>query len=258
MDDLILQIIKDLGINNQFSRNNKTYQILKENIKNKLKDIYADDILNEYTADKILFEEEHGNKIPLYKREKNENIDKILTKVEIHMINFFNRKKQKEEEWEEVLQKLKSDDGLWGKKNKINIANNKVLLSYDYPWQKGGVLMCLYTGTGKIIITTIEEIKMPKKKNKLEDDYNRYKKREIFDKYGNALITTVKEYGKHRNPNLIKHEVDNLKKQYFDDIFEKIKKLKKLKDNNIIATLLLSIAPNGEEKIQKEECQLIK
>ncbi len=260
MDELIRQIIKDLGIDNKFLKNYRTYEILKENIRNKLKDIYADEILNNYTSEKMLNQVQEEDLISSYRKEKYLSIDKIISKVELHMINFCNRKKQNNEEWEEVLQKLKSDDEIWGKKNKIYITTNKVFISYDYPWQKGAVLMYLYGGTREIRITTIEEIKYPDEKN-IEEKIYRYKKRERFDQCNNPIITTVKEYGKHRSPNVIKNEIDKLKKEYFDDIFENLKKLNKPKDKNVknmIATMFLSIIPKGEENIHKGNEDLIK
>ena len=48
MDEIIRKIINDLDIDDKFITNPETYQVLKYNIRNKLKDIYADCILNEY------------------------------------------------------------------------------------------------------------------------------------------------------------------------------------------------------------------
>ena len=98
MDELIRQIIKDLGIDNKFLKNYRTYEILKENIRNKLKDIYADEILNNYTSEKMLNQVQEEDLISSYRKEKYLSIDKIISKVELHMINFCNRKKQNKTE----------------------------------------------------------------------------------------------------------------------------------------------------------------
>ena len=70
MDELIRQIIKDLGIDNKFLKNYRTYEILKENIRNKLKDIYADEILNNYTSEKMLNQVQEEDLISSYRKEK--------------------------------------------------------------------------------------------------------------------------------------------------------------------------------------------
>ena len=154
---------------------------------------------------------------------------------------------ENKDEWDDVVNKVKSDEEIWGKKTQIQVQKNKVFISYDNPWQRGAVLMYLYSNK-EIKVTTIEEKYEKFIHSNLENEKYRFKKRDKYDKNGNLIYTSVKEYEDFKDKELITKKIIGLKKQYFEDVFENLKN--KVKNNkNIIMTILLSVTPiESEEK----------
>lgn len=247
MDEIIRKIINDLDIDDKFITNPETYQVLKYNIRNKLKDIYADCILNEYSVEKALHDEKETNYYPLFQNKQCNKFEDMITMLDVRMIKIFKKKMENKDEWDDVVNKVKSDEEIWGKKTQIQVQKNKVFISYDNPWQRGAVLMYLYSNK-EIKVTTIEEKYEKFIQSNLENEKYRFKKRDKYDKNGNLIYTSVKEYEDFKDKELITKKIIGLKKQYFEDVFENLKN--KVKNNkNIIMTILLSVTPiESEEK----------
>ena len=224
MDELIHRVMQDLNIEEKFIENQSTYNIIKHYIRIKLKDLYSYYLYKEAKDD---IECSQSEIIEGLKKENGllVDIDRPIDIFEIRMIKYFKNEMKELEKWNETISKIRRNMKILEKTVRIVTDKNKLFISYKAPWEKENVIMFYDEYSGNI------DVKKSKEKVEINDDQDSKQEslciiNEKYNSNGERISVKVKDFGDKVQKENAKKQVKKLKREYYDNIFQKLYRMK--------------------------------
>ena len=222
MDELIVKVMQDIGINEKFIKNPSAYSIIKHYIRIKLNDFYSYHLLNEAKEDDESCTEQEIIEGLRNENKNCSNIDNLLNGFEISMIKYYKTKMKDPIKWNEVVGKIKHNMKILDRFIRISTDENKLYISYKSTFEKETVLMMFNEYNGNIDVESAIQVSEGE-----EQDQKNFSM--IYEKYalnGERLKVSIKNYGNKLEKQDIKKQVNKLRKKYYDNISRKLDDVK--------------------------------
>lgn len=181
MDELIKNILKELDIDDCFIQNQRAYRVLKFYYRTKLTDIYKYYVLVNKKEKVQCSSKEISEKI--FKENFNWNTMRdFISADDVEMMKFLNSKKQNEEQWNKIIEQLKSNNPILSVDLDVVIKNQQLNITYLRDNKKEKTYMFYDNSTDCVDILSVQEdtrqekTKKIRKKENIDMDFSEYEK----------------------------------------------------------------------------------
>ena len=181
MDELIKSILKEVDIDECFIENQRAYRVLKFYYRTKLTDIYKYHVYVDKNEKVQCSSEEIREE--MFKENFNWNTMRdLISTDDVEMMKFLNLKKQDKEQWNKIIEQLKSNNPISSVDLEVSIKKQQLNITYSRGNKKEKTYMFYDNSTDCADILSIQEDmgqemdkRMRKKENK-DMDFIEYEK----------------------------------------------------------------------------------